>query len=74
MKVGDLVRYGSTTPENRTPIQKIAGVVVSDDGIMWCSHGGVEPYKMGSVEVLWPDDRNIERVVYDSLEVINENR
>ncbi len=73
MKGGDLVRYGSTTPENRTPIQKIVGVVVSTDGIMWCSHGGVEPYKMGSVEVFWPDER-IERVVYDSLEVINESR
>jgi len=73
MKVGDLVRYGSTTPENRTPIQKIAGVVVSDDGIMWCSHGGVKPYKMGTVEIFWPDGR-IERVVYASLEVVNESR
>ena len=74
MKVGDLVRYGSVTPENRTPIQKVVGVVVSDDGVMWCSHGGVEPYKMGTVEILWPDDRDVEKVVYAELEVINESR
>ena len=76
MKVGDLVRYGSTTPGNRTPIQKIAGVVISDDGVMWCSHGVEESkaYKMGSVEVLWPDARGIARVTYAELEVINESR
>ena len=76
MKVGDLVRYGSTTPDDRTPIQKIVGVIVSDEGVMWCSHGVVESeaYKMGSVEVMWPDCRGVERVVYDSLEVINERR
>jgi hypothetical protein len=74
MKAGDLVRYGSTTPDNRTPIQKVCGVVVSDDGVMLCSHAVEVPYKMGTVEVLWADARGIERETYSSLEVINESR
>ncbi len=71
MKVGDLVRFGSTTPDNRTAIQKIVGTVVSTSGVMLCSAGGVVPYKMGRVEVLWPDERMIEKEVFASLEVIN---
>ena len=76
MRVGDLVRFGSTTPDNRTPIQKIVGTVVSTDGIMMCGIAALdgEPYEMGRVEVLWPDDRMIEKEVFASLEVINESR
>ncbi len=78
MKVGDLVRYGSTTPDNRTPIQKIVGTVIGTDGIMTCSMGVVilvgEPIAMGRVEVLWPDERMIEKEVFASLEVVNESR
>ncbi len=71
MNVGDLVRFGSTTPDNRTPIQKIVGTVVSTSGIMLCSWGVDVPYKMGRVEVLWPDDRKIKEETFASLEVIN---
>ena len=74
MKIGDLVRYCSTTPDNRTPIQKIVGTVIGTDGIMTCSMGVDEPYQMGRVEVLWPDERMIEKEVFVSLEVINESR
>ncbi len=74
MEIGDLVRFGSTTPVNRTAIQKIVGTVVSTDGIMICTIGLDEPYKMGSVDVLWPDARMIKDEVFASLEVINENR
>ena len=74
MKVGDLVRFGSTTPDNRTVIQKIVGTVVNTNGIMMCAIGADEPYEMGRVDVLWPDDRMIKDEVFASLEVINESR
>ena len=74
MKVGDLIRFGSTTPDNRTTIQRIVGLVVDMSGIMVCSHAVVIPYKMGRVEVLWPDARGFEMETYSSLEVISECR
>ena len=74
MKVGDLVRFGSTTPDNRTPIQKIVGTVISTDSIMMCSIGVEVPYKMGRVHVMWPDERLINEEVFASLEVINASR
>ena len=74
MKVGDLIRFGSTTPDNRTPIQRIVGLVVDVSGIMLCSIGVSIPYKMGTVEVLWPDARGFERETYSSLEVISASR
>jgi hypothetical protein len=72
MKVGDLVRYGSTTPENRTPIQKVVGTVISTSGIMMCSIGTDTPYKMGSVEIMWSDERGLNREVFAGLEVISD--
>jgi len=69
MKVGDLVRYGSTTPNDLTPVQKVVGTVISTSGIMMCSIGSVTPYKTGSVEIMWPDTRGISREVFASLEV-----
>ena len=71
MKVGDLARYGSTTPDDRTSIQKVVGTVVSTVGIMTCSIGSDTPYTMGSVEVLWSDGRLINREVFASLEVVS---
>jgi len=71
VKVGNLVRYGSTTPENRTPIQKVVGTVISTVGIMMCSIGSDIPYKMGSVEIMWPDGRGISRETFATLEVIS---
>ena len=71
MKAGDLVRYGSTTPDDRTPIQKVVGTVISTAGIMMCSIGSGSPYKMGSVEIMWPDGRLINREVFASLEVVS---
>jgi len=70
MQVGDLVRYGSTTPDNRTTIQKVVGTVISTEGIMMCSIGSGQSYQMGSVEIMWPDGRGISREVYASLEVL----
>tara|TARA_Y100000310_G_C20249051_1_gene608219 strand:- start:370 stop:603 length:234 start_codon:yes stop_codon:yes gene_type:complete len=71
LRVGDLVRYGSTTPENRSEAQKRIGVIV-EDYTMTCTHGGVEPYKMGAMMVMWAEGI-IERVVYECLELINGN-
>ena len=74
MKPGDLVRYGSTTPNNRTPIQKVAGLVVEDKTMM-CSIGvvtGGEPYRMGRMLILWSDGRGVREEVYANLEVLNE--
>jgi len=72
MKIGDLVRYGSTTPENRTPIQKVVGTVINTTGIVMCSIGVDTPYKMGTVEIMWSDERGINREVFASLEVISD--
>ena len=72
MKVGDLVRYGSTTPENRTLIQKVVGTVISTSGIMMCGIGSDPPYEMGSVEIMWSDGRGINREVFANLEVISD--
>ena len=69
MKIGDLVRYGSTTPENRTPIQKVVGVVIKDNTMICC--GDDHDYPMGRVDVLWADG-SIEGVVFASLEVISD--
>jgi len=69
MKVGDLVRYGSTTPDDRTSIQNIVGTVIDVSGIMMCTIGADAPYKAGSVEIMWPDGRGISREVFASLEV-----
>ena len=74
MKVGDLVRFGSTTPDNRTSVQKVVGTIVSTDGVGLCSMGVEVPYKMGRADVMWPDGRLIQKEVYASLEVINENQ
>jgi len=73
VKVGDLVRFRSTTPDERTPIQKVGGVVI-EDRTMMCSHGGVEPYRMGPLLILWSNERGLQREVFSSLEVINESR
>jgi hypothetical protein len=72
VKVGDLVRYGSTTPENRTLIQKVVGTVINTSGIMMCGIGSDPPYEMGSVEIMWSDGRGINREVFASLEVISD--
>ena len=69
MNVGDLVRYGSTTPENRTPIQRVVGTVIKDNTMLYC--GGDHDYRMGRVDVLWSDGF-IEAVVFASLEVISD--
>jgi len=73
VKVGDLVRFGSTTPDKRTPIQKVGGVVIEDHTLL-CSHGGVEPYRMGRLLILWSDIRGLQLEVFATLEVINESR
>jgi hypothetical protein len=70
VKIGDLVRCGSTTPENRTPIQKAVGTVIKDNTMLYCR--GAHDERMGRVDVLWPDG-SIEDVVFASLEVINED-
>ena len=70
MHAGDLVRYGSTTPNDRTPIQQVVGTVISTEGIMTCSIGSGQSYQMGSVEIMWPDGRGISREVFASLEVL----
>jgi len=69
MKIGDLVRYGSTTPENRTPVQKILGTVIEDKTIQSCD--GDWDYTMGHVTVLWSTGA-IEDVVFASLEVVSD--
>ena len=71
MKIGDLVRFGSTTPENRTPIQRVVGTVINTTGIMMCSIDVDTPYKMGTVEIMRSDERGINREVFASLEVIS---
>ena len=68
MKVGDIVRYGSTTPENRTPIQKVVGTVIKDNTMLYCR--GDHDERMGCVDVLWPDG-SIEDVVFAVLEVVS---
>ena len=76
MKVGDLVRYQWHGEGPRGLKQKVAGVILCTQGIMLCSFGlepGEEPYKMGTVEVMWQTDK-IEKVTYAALEVINESR
>jgi len=69
VKVGDLVRYGSTTPENRTPTQKTVGTVIEDKTMLYCD--GDWDYTMGRVTVLWSTGA-IEDVVFASLEVVSD--
>jgi len=69
MNVGDLVRYGSTTPENRTPIQKVVGTIIEDKRIVYCD--GDWDYSMGHVTVLWSNG-STEDVVFASLEIISD--
>jgi len=38
---------------------------------MMCSIGSDIPYKMGSVEIMWPDGRGISRETFATLEVIS---
>ena len=69
IKVGALVRYAW----NGAPHQKPAGHgkkvgLVVDDLTMWCTFGDVEPYRMGSLMILWGED-NVERVTYEELEL-----
>jgi hypothetical protein len=78
MKVGDLVRYqwhNAGQLKNHAEVQhKVAGVVLCTQGIMLCSFGlelDEEPYKMGTVEVMWQTDK-IEKITYAELEVISE--
>ena len=72
MKPGDLVRYGSTTPENRTPVQMKVGTVLKDL-TMWDCREPETPKRFGRLTILWSCG-NIEDVVLASLEVISESR
>ena len=69
LKVGDLVRYAWNGASSEKPEDhgKKVGMVVGDR-TMTCTHGGVEPYRMGSMMVMWPEG-NIERVTYECLEI-----
>ena len=77
MKVGDLVRYqwrGEGSREQMTKkYREAAGVILCIQGVMLCSFGlepGEEPYKMGTVEVMWQTDK-IEKITYAELEVVS---
>ena len=75
MKVGDLVMY-KWHPDGHHPKPEHAGIVISTDGLMLCSHALVineKPYIMGTVEVMWNTDK-IEKETFDDLEIINESR
>ena len=69
IKIGALVRYAWNGPSSEKPEAhgKKVGVVV-DDLTMWCTFGDVEPYRMGSLMIMWGDD-NIERVTFEELEL-----
>ena len=73
MKPGDLVRYGSTTPENRTPAQLKVGTVLKDFTMWDCREDGTPKERFGRLTILWSCG-NIEDVVLASLEVISESR
>ena len=73
MKPGDLVRYRSTTPENRTHAQLKVGTVLKDFTMWDCREDGTPKERFGRLTILWSCG-NIEDVVLASLEVISERR
>ena len=72
MQVGDLVRYGSTTPENRTAAQMRVGTVLKDL-TMWDAREPKSHKRFGRMKILWSSGR-VEEVTFASLEVISEAR
>ena len=69
LSIGDLVRYqwhGDGPREGMKDSDKLG--IIMEDLTMWCSHGGVKPYKMGAMMVMWGGGI-LSRETYQDLEL-----